>query len=143
HTFDSTWHVGMGGGMGGTVSGPGTVRHRPDYIMINGREGANTLSDSSTAIAAGAGQKVLVRATNTGYQPALVRLGGIAFDVIASDGRPLAAPVTTTSQLVAPGERYDLLLTMPSSGQRTATVDYYDIRRGSILGSVNTSVTVM
>jgi plastocyanin len=28
HTFDSSWHSGMGG-MGGMASGPGTVRHRP------------------------------------------------------------------------------------------------------------------
>lgn len=146
HTFDSTWQGGGGmggGGMGGGMAtGAPTARHRPDYFMINGRDGGNTLNDTTTAIRAAAGKKVLIRATGVGYQPAVVRLGGLAFDVIASDGRPLPNPIRTTSQLIAPGERYDLLLTMPSSGTRTATVDYYDIRRGGILGSASTSITV-
>jgi len=136
HTFDSSWHNSQ-------VSGAATRRYRPDYFMINGRDGANSLSDSTTAISAGPGQKVLIRTNGVGYQPAMVRMGGLPFQVIASDGRPLPAPLTVTEQLVAPGERYDLLLTMPNSGQTTATVDYYDIRRGGILGSVATTVTVV
>ena len=135
-TFDSSWH-------GSNVSGANTVRHRPDYFMINGRDGANTLTDPTVAVSAAAGQKVLIRLNGTGYQPAMVRLGGLAFDVIASDGRPLPAPITTTEQLVAPGERYDILVTMPASGQYNATVDYYDIRRGGVLGTASTSVTVV
>ena len=144
HTFDSTWHSGMGGGiggMGGMVSGPGTVRHRPNYFMINGRDGNNTLIDPATAIEAGPGQRALIRLNNVGYQPALVQLGGIEFDVIASDGRPLAQTLRTTSQLIAPGERYDLLFTMPISGSLTATVDYYHIRGDTLLGTALTSIT--
>lgn len=136
HTFDSSWHDNM-------VSGANTVRHRPDYFMINGRDGANTLTDNTTAISAGAGQKVLIRTNGVGYQTARVRLGGLAFEVIASDGRPLPAPITATEWLIAPGERYDLLVTMPSSGQRIATVEYYDIRRAAILGEASTTLTVV
>jgi FtsP/CotA-like multicopper oxidase with cupredoxin domain len=73
----------------------------------------------------------------------MVRFGGLPFEVIASDGRPLPVPLTVTEQLVAPGERYDLLLTIPASGQSNASVDYYDIRRGGILGTVTTTVTVV
>ena len=83
HTFDSTWHPGMGGGMGGMVSGTGTVRHSPNYFMINGRDGNDTLIDTATAIEAGPEQQVLIRLTNVGYQPAQVQLGGLEFDVIA------------------------------------------------------------
>lgn len=149
HTFDSTWHSGgggmggMGGMGGGDTSGPGTVRHRPDYFMINGRDGNNTNTDSTVALSAGAGQKVLIRGTNVGYQPAMIRLGGLVFDVIASDGHPLPNAISTTEWLVAPGERYDIILTMPGSGQRTATVEYYDIRRGGVLGSASTTITVV
>ena len=135
HTFDSSWHQG-----GMPVSGPGTVRHRPDYFMINGRDGANTLSDPTTAISAAAGETVLIRTNNMGYQPALVRLGGLQFRVIASDGRPLPAPLTVTQQLVAPGERYDLLFQMPPAADRTATVEYFDIRLASVIGSASTSI---
>jgi FtsP/CotA-like multicopper oxidase with cupredoxin domain len=137
HTFDSSWHRNM-------VSGSNTVRHRPEYFMINGRDGFDTLSDPTTAIEAGPGEKVLIRCTNVGYQLAQVQLGGLLFDVIASDGRPLAETISTTSLTVAPGERYDVLLTMPSSGIRTATVDYLHIRGdGTLLGTASTSIAVV
>ena len=135
HTFDSSWHSG------GFISGPQTVRHRPDYFMINGREGADTLTDSTTAISADVGQWVLIRANNMGYQPALVRLGGLAFSIIASDGRPLPSPITRTEQLIAPGERYDILFRMPAATARTATVEYFDIRMRTVLGTAETSIT--
>jgi FtsP/CotA-like multicopper oxidase with cupredoxin domain len=135
HTYDSTWH-----GMGPRISGSGTVRHRPDYFMINGRDGGNTLTDPATAITAPAGEKVLIRTTNVGYQPALVQLGGLEFEVIASDGRPLRSTVLSSQQLVAPGERYDILFTMPAETNGVATVDYLDIRLTGVLGTASTSV---
>jgi FtsP/CotA-like multicopper oxidase with cupredoxin domain len=139
HTFDSSWHSGMMG----MVSGPGTVRHRPDYFMINGRDGANLLVDPTTAIKAGPGQQVLIRLINLGYQLALVKLGGLTFEVIASDGRPLAKVLHTTSQMIAPGERYDLLFAMPESGSLTATVDYYHVRGDTLLGTAVTTMTTV
>lgn len=135
HTFDSSWHVG-----GMPVSGPNTVRHRPDYFMINGRDGASTLTDPTTAIAAAAGETVMVRTNNMGYQPAVVRLGGLEFQVIASDGRPLPAAIARTELLVAPGERYDLLFQMSPATDRTATVEYFDIRLNGVLGTASTSI---
>jgi len=134
HTFDSSWHNEM-------ISSGRTVRHRPDYFMINGRDGANLLSDSTTAISGGPGETILIRTNNMGYQPAMVHLGGLSFEVIASDGRPLPAPVTTSQQLVAPGERYDLLLRLPMPGVWPAGVDYLDIRLNEILGRAATSIT--
>jgi len=146
-TFDSTWHGGSmgGGGMGGGGMGGGSnlTRYRPDYFMINGRDGANLLTDPTTAIEASAGQKVLVRVNGTSYQHGWVRLGGMVFDVIASDGRPLPAPISTTELEVCAGERYDLLLTMPSSGQYVAEVEYRDIRNKVILGTASTTITVV
>lgn len=137
HTFDSSWHVS-----GQIVSGPANVRHRPDFFMINGRDGANTLNDSTTAIRGiPDGGRVLIRATNIGYQPAMVDLGGLMFDVIASDGRPLVSPLTTDHQLLAPGERYDLLLTVPAGTDSLATVAYYDIRLANVLGTATTKIS--
>jgi len=136
HTYDSSWHSQHGP----QISGPGTVRHRPDYFMINGRDGGNTFADPTTAITAAAGERVLIRATNVGYQPALVQLGDLEFEVIASDGRPLRSTVLSTQQLVAPGERYDILFTMPSAPNGVATVDYFDIRLTGILGTASTSI---
>jgi FtsP/CotA-like multicopper oxidase with cupredoxin domain len=111
--------------------------------MINGRDGSNLLSDPTAAITAAAGQRVLIRINGTSYQHAWVRLGGLVFDVIASDGRPLRAPIGTTELEVCPGERYDLLFTMPSTGQRVATVDYRDIRNRRVLGTASTTITVI
>jgi FtsP/CotA-like multicopper oxidase with cupredoxin domain len=110
--------------------------------MINGLDDIDPMSDPATAVEAGPGQQVLIRLNNVGYQPARVQLGGIEFDVIASDGRPLAQTLRTSSQLISPGERYDILFTMPWSGSRTAVVDYYHIRaNGALLGTAVTSIT--
>jgi FtsP/CotA-like multicopper oxidase with cupredoxin domain len=133
HTFDSSWHNEM-------VSSNRTVRHRPDYFMINGKDGATAHSDPTTAITGSPGDTILIRSNNMGYQPALIQLGGLPFQVIASDGRPLPAPITTDQQLVAPGERYDLLVRLPSAGRRDARITYYDIRLNRTLGAVTTSI---
>jgi FtsP/CotA-like multicopper oxidase with cupredoxin domain len=133
HTFDSTWHSQM-------VSGPRTVRHRPDYFMINGRDGASSLNDPTSAILAAPGERVLVRLVNVGYQPALVTLGGLEFTVIASDGRPLPAPLNMTEYLVSPGERYDIMFKMPPGANYRALVEYLDIRMRRVLGHASTRV---
>ena len=138
-TYDSTWHSGMGG-MGG--GGSNLARYRPDYFMINGKDGANANNDSTTAITAGAGQRVLVRVNGTSYMPGIVRLGGLSFEVVASDGRPLAQPYTATELFCAAGERYDIILTMPSAGQYTGSIEYRDIRNASTLGTVTTTISV-
>ncbi|RKZ44303.1 MAG: hypothetical protein DRQ58_11585, partial [Gammaproteobacteria bacterium] len=54
HTFDSSWH-------GERVSGRQTARHRPDYFMINGSDGANALDDPTVAISALSGDRILIR----------------------------------------------------------------------------------
>ena len=146
-TFDTTWHSGgMGGGgmEGGGMEGGGATlqRYRPNYFMINGKDGANTQNDSATAISAGAGQKVLVRINGTSYMPGIVRMGGLPFEIIASDGRPLAQSLIATEVMCAPGERYDIILTMPSSGQYIGSIEYRDIRNGKELGTATTTITV-
>ena len=133
HTFDSSWHDE-------TVSNRRTVRHRPDYFMINGKDGANAHSDPATAVNGAPGDRILIRSSNMGYQPAVIRLGGLPFQVIASDGRPLSAPFTADQQIVAPGERYDLLLQLPSVGDWEARVNYFDIGLRRALGAATTSI---
>jgi FtsP/CotA-like multicopper oxidase with cupredoxin domain len=136
HTFDSSWHNEM-------VSSNRTVRHRPDYFMINGKDGEDTLTDPSTAISGAPGEKVLIRANNMGYQPALVRLGGLEFQVIASDGRPLPVAIVGTEQLVSPGERYDLLIQLPYVGDWAAQVHYFGIGLRRQLGTATTSIVAL
>ncbi len=133
HTFDSSWH-------GETISGVVTNRYRPDYFMLNGKDGVNAIDDTTCAITADYGTKVLIRANNVGYQPALINLGGITFQVIASDGRPLPTPLNVTELLVTAGERYDILLTIPGAFDGFATISYKDIRNRITLGTVQTRI---
>ena len=139
-TYDSTWHSGGMGGMGSNSRN--LARYRPNYFMINGKDGANANNDSSTAITANAGDKVLVRINGTSYLPGIVRMGGLLFDVVASDGRPLAQSYTATEIMCAAGERYDIILTMPSSGQYTGSIEYRDIRNAKALGTATTTIIV-
>ena len=80
---------------------------------------------------------------NAGYLPATLNLGGLVFQVIASDGRPLANPIQSNRFQVAPGERYDLLLTLPANGTYGARVDYLNIRGTASLGNAFTVIQVV
>jgi len=138
HTYDSAWHQF-------SISNSNTVRYRPDYFMINGKDGADLFSDTTTAIVAEAGQRILIRGVNIGSLPALIRLDNIPFEVIASDGRPLKAPMIRRSLFIGAGERYDLLFTMPSAITAAVGVDYFSIfaagPNARPLGSAETSIT--
>jgi FtsP/CotA-like multicopper oxidase with cupredoxin domain len=134
-TFDTRWHSV-------TETGPTTRRYMPNVFMINGRDGAALLSDSTVAVSGVQGTRVLLRLISYAYAPAIVELGGLTFDIVASDGRPLRQAMTNQARLrIMPGERYDLIITLPSAGVRQATVSYQNIRGTTILGSAQTSVT--
>ena len=136
-TFDTSWHNYM-------ITGTGTARYRPDRFMINGRNGGDLQTDTTVAVEAPAGEKVLIRVNQTSYQSADINFGGLSFDVIASDGRPMKNTQTKTSIYIAPGERYDLLVTMPTAGTtKYATVNYYDNRGDSVIGSCVTTITAV
>ncbi len=134
HTYDSSWH-------GLTVSGAATVRYRPNVFMINGRQNDLAANDPTVAISGSGGDSVLLRLVNPGYLPADVSLGGLEFQVIASDGRPVRSTFSATRLRILPGERYDLLLTLPAGTNTLASIDYLDIRGATVLGSVNTVIT--
>ena len=133
-TFDTSWHNQR-------VSGAGTVRYRPNRFMINGVNGDDAKTDTTVAISAKADEKVLVRLNQTSYQSAEINFDGLEFDIIAADGRPANKIQKVTSLYIAPGERYDILITMPSSGSYNAIVNYYDNKGVNIMGSVETILT--
>ena len=136
HTFDSSWHNGA------LSSGANTQRYSPNYFMINGLDGANLLSDSATAISGVAGETILVRLVNLGYMPAMVNFGGLPFNVESSDGRPLKSPLLSLSELlIGPGERYDVFMTLPPAGIRSATVNYMNIMGIGYIGQAVSSIT--
>lgn len=88
----------------------------PRYWLINGKAAPDTMYDLATVVKGEVGEKVLVRLVNAGYQWHAMHMHGFHFDVIASDGRPLPAPWTKDTISIAPGERYDLLVTLDQRG---------------------------
>ncbi|MDP6954585.1 MAG: multicopper oxidase domain-containing protein, partial [Planctomycetota bacterium] len=123
-------------------SGGMTVRMRPDAFLLNGRESAEAMTDTYSRVEFGTNERAYLRLTNMAYQWARVTLGGQPFSVVASDGRPLANPISTASWEIGPGERYDLLLESFPAGTYTGLVEYLDDASGAVIGSVQTEVLV-
>lgn len=134
-TYDLTW-------ANVSNSGAGTARHRPGVFLLNGFESAQARVDPFTRLVAAAGQRIYLRVLNSAYQWGRVRLAGLPFDIVASDGRPMRQVVTTDTWDIGPGERYDLLLTPASPISADATVEYLDDWTGGVRGSVATRLEI-
>lgn len=133
--YDSKWHNSLEGSVNYSY-------YNPDYFLINGKANPDPSGDPNTALTARKNQTFLIRLINAGYLVAVVTLGGLPFRVIASDGRPLPSPVTVTSQTIAPGERYDLLITFGSIGNWLAEVKYLNWYNQTLRGKANTKIVV-
>ncbi len=134
-TYDLTWADILN-------SGTGTARHRPDVFMINGFSSAQARTDLYSRLVATVGQRIYLRILNASYQWGRVRLAGLPFDVVASDGRPMQQVVSATSWEIGPGERYDLLLTPTAPISADATVEYLDDWTGAVLGTAATRLEI-
>jgi manganese oxidase len=134
--YDSVWHNSPEASVNYSY-------YNPDYYLINGKASPASGTDSNTVISARKGQKVLLRLINAGYLIDEVNLGGLPFTVIASDGRPLSTSLTNvTKQKIAPGERYDLLLSLNSTGSWTADVKYLNWYGQAVRGTASTKIQV-
>ncbi len=133
-TYDTRW-------ANLSASGPDTVRMKPDSFLLNGLETKDARKDVYSRVVFGAGQTAYLRVTNTSYQWARVSMGGNPFQVVASDGRPLAGPYMTRQLELGPGERYDLLLQNFPVGKCFGRVDYLG-HFGEVLGTVKTRIVV-
>jgi FtsP/CotA-like multicopper oxidase with cupredoxin domain len=122
-------------------TGPTTVRMKPDAFLLNGLETPAARQDVCSRIVFGAGQTAYLRVSNTSFQWARVRLGGHAFQVVASDGYPMAQAYATNEIELGPGERYDLLLQGFPVGDFPGRVDYLD-ETGGVIGTVRTRIVV-
>ncbi|PYE55311.1 multicopper oxidase family protein [Deinococcus yavapaiensis] len=77
----------------------------PNYFLVNGRA-----SPLIPDLAVAPGETSLLRMINLGSQVHSMHLHGVTFLVIAKDGHDLPAPYEADTLLIAPGERYDLLV---------------------------------
>jgi len=116
---------------------------KPSFWLMNGRAYPDTLMPSSnpldnveppssdgayslrynpisSVVAGKAGEKVLLRIANLGYQHHAMTLNGIPMRVIAKDASPLVdserdLTYDTNTVEVGPGESRDVIVTMPTS----------------------------
>ena len=91
---------------------------------MNGRRAPVALN-----VAAGARERWrFVNAANGRYFN--LRIPGLGFLVIGSDGGLLAQPYSTDTLLITPGERYDVLVTFEGSAGATAALETVHYDRG-------------
>jgi len=123
---------------------PDRSRFDPRYFFINGRSFPDTLDHPDTHLVGHLGDRVLVRLINAGYGWRSMHLHGFHFEVVATDGRPLAQPYLKDTISVGPGERYDLLVTLDQLGAYPfhSHVILDNLNDGAYPGGIHTMVTV-
>lgn len=109
--IDPAWHEAVEAG----IPYDRTSYH-PRYWTINGKSYPDTEKDASTAVEGRVGDTILIRLINSGYEAHSIHMHGFHFKVVASDGRPLPAPIEKDTLNVGPAERYDILVTLTQSG---------------------------
>ena len=138
--IDPAWHTlnWTAGTCGGDV---GLNNLNPKYFIITGVDGANSAL-TKMAVNMTVGQTALVRYICAGYYPQKIDFGGLTASVVASDGRPLPTPWSTTSIEASSAERYDCIFTPTTTGSYTVTVQYLHWITGAVLGTARTRINV-
>ncbi len=136
NTYDLNWEPAQ-------QSGAITARHNPGVFLLNGRETAAALVCPFTIFNMQVGQIGYLRVLNQSYQFARFSLGGLPFQVVATDGRPMPKPIMTDIWEIGTGERYDVLFSSPVPFSGLATVEYLDDYSGLVLGQVSTTIDII
>lgn len=136
-TFDMAWKDL-------SVSGPESARYRPDVFKLNGMHTAEAILDPLTRVELSVGESAYIRVViapiNSANQWGRVSLGGLPYQVVASDGRPMRRVPTVMSWEIGPGERYDIMLLAEMAQTVPANIDYLEDYTGNILGQVATEI---
>jgi FtsP/CotA-like multicopper oxidase with cupredoxin domain len=85
-------------------------RYVATYWLINGK----AYPDTAPGIAATAGQRVLLRYLNAGYDNTTMQLLGMHERVVARDARLLNNPFDATAETIPAGATEDTIATVPS-----------------------------
>jgi FtsP/CotA-like multicopper oxidase with cupredoxin domain len=134
-TYDLTWETEQ-------QSSAVTARHRPSVFLLNGLESEEAQVCPYTVIHMDVGQTGYLRVVNQAYQFARFSLGGLQFQVVASDGRPMPEPITTDTWEVAPGERFDVMFSSEVPFYGVARVHYLDDYTGNVIGEASTIIRI-
>ena len=84
--------------------------YRATYWLINGK----SYPDTAAGTTAAAGQRVLLRYLNAGYDNTTMLLLGMHERVVARDARPLNAPLDANAETIPAGATEDAIATMPA-----------------------------
>ncbi len=99
-----------------------------------GHTGRGIVKTPKDGLAGKVGETLLIRLGNLGYWNKRVSLGGLKFDVVATDGKPMRNvsgaldPMKDQATIEAgPGERYDLIVRLPTTpGTYTARIEFLE-----------------
>jgi manganese oxidase len=124
---------------------PDRTTFRPRYFFINGRSFPDTMDHDDTHVMGQLGERVLIRLINAGYGWRAMHMHGFHFDVVATDGRPLPRPYAKDTLSIAPGERYDILVTLDQLGSYPfhSHVLLDNLNDGAYPGGIHTMVSVL
>jgi len=138
--LDPAWSAAVGAGRG-----VDRTRFDPRYFFVNGRSFPETMLAPDTHVVGYLGEQVLVRLINAGYGWRSMHMHGFHFEVVATDGRPLAHPYLKDTLSIGPGERYDVMVTLDQLGSYPfhshAILD--NLNDGVYPGGIHTMVTVV
>lgn len=95
--------------------------YAPRYFLING-----SAYPATAAIAAAAGQRVLLRYLNAGLQHHSMAVLGLNQAVLAVDGNPRTFGQPVVAETVAPGQTMDAVVTIPAGALAGSRFALYD-----------------
>jgi FtsP/CotA-like multicopper oxidase with cupredoxin domain len=131
-----------------TASGDSTVfaDYNPQYFLIGGKEGKTTSAPAMT-LAAAKGKKAAFRligmhSVNSTFQIKDSAGNAKPFTVYIRDGRALPVPKVVTSLDISPGQRADLIVSLPTTtGTWYPQVTYKTLRNNSPYATVYGKMT--
>ena len=161
---DKSWHdKAASGNFGDSAEFAYFTQYNPQHFFIanyfidvanlkssNGILGRGVVKTSANNLAGKTGETLLIRLGNLGYWNKKVSLGGLKFDVVATDGKPmkntsgaLDPMVDQTSIEAGPGERYDLMVKLPTTaGAYTAKIEFLEPHNKAVKGTINQTINV-
>ncbi len=96
------------------ANGGGTDPASGDLLAPTGRDDLQ-YQPISSLVTCNAGDKVLLRLVNLGFQQQTLKVDGLSLHVVAKDAKPLGAQsYNTDSVYFGPGESFDVIFTAPA-----------------------------
>lgn len=138
-TVDPAYHTAIGDS---TVFGD----YNPQYFLIDGKEGKTT-SAPAISLAAAPGAKVALgligmHSTNSTFQLKDAAGAAQSFTIYVQDGRAWPTPQSVTSVDLSPGQRFDILFTLPTTtGTWYPQVTYKNLRNNGAYSTVYGKIT--